>query len=108
MENIDMRYQYSQFFYCMLTECDGENFVLLDEVGFQVTMRRSRGRSEQKSKANAIIPQIRSRNISCCAIMKKMVFMVIGSKKEHIMAKLFFHFYNNYLFISNMMVLRIK
>ncbi|KRH94614.1 hypothetical protein M153_1970008878 [Pseudoloma neurophilia] len=39
---------------------------------------------------------------------KKMVFMVIGSKKEHIMAKLFFHLYKNYSCNLNKMAFRIN
>ena len=44
----------------------------IDEVGFNVSMRLSRGRSVKGSRAVKVVPSIRSRNISvCCAISRE-------------------------------------
>ncbi|KRH93578.1 hypothetical protein M153_751000353 [Pseudoloma neurophilia] len=56
IKNIEMRHKYAQSFYRLLAEYDGENFIFLDEVGFKVGMRRSRGRSERGFPANTSVP----------------------------------------------------
>ncbi|KRH93284.1 hypothetical protein M153_11580002516 [Pseudoloma neurophilia] len=71
IENIEMRHKYTQSFYRLVAEYDGENFIFFDELGFKVGMGRSRGRSERGFSANISVPKLRSRNISCCAIMRK-------------------------------------
>jgi transposase len=46
-------------------------YLFLDEVGFNVSMRRKRGRSLSGERATMTVSTIRSRNISVCCAMSK-------------------------------------
>ncbi|KAG0421621.1 hypothetical protein DMUE_6280, partial [Dictyocoela muelleri] len=70
-DTIESRYLYAQNFLRLLSENDGSNLIFLDECGFQVSMRKNRGRSLKGSKAISIVQNIRSKNISVCAAIVK-------------------------------------
>lgn len=68
---INDRFLYASKFLQFVSECDGENFIFVDEVGFNVSMRCRRGRSLKGTRAVHIVPTIRSRNISICSAITK-------------------------------------
>ena len=63
------RFKYANAFMDHLTRCTYKDFIFIDEVGFQVTMRNKRGRSKKGTRAIQVIPSTRSRNISVCCAM---------------------------------------
>jgi transposase len=66
---ITIRNSYANEFYRLLTTYNHNNFYFIDEVGFNVSIRPTRGRSLVNTIPVATVPNIRSRNISiCCAI----------------------------------------
>ncbi|KAG0441551.1 Paired box protein Pax-2-A [Dictyocoela muelleri] len=69
--NIDKRYEYVQRFLNIISENDGNNLIFIDEVGFQLSMRRGRERSQVGSRAVCPVAQIRTRNLNICAAMMK-------------------------------------
>ena len=70
-ENIVERRIYALKFLELQAEYSEPNIIFIDETGFNVSMRTSRGRSAVGTPAVLVVPQIRSRNISvCCAISK--------------------------------------
>lgn len=70
-KTIDIRYKYARTFYELEEMFSDRNIFFIDEVGFQVSMRVTKGRSLIGSTPNIRVPNIRSRNISvCCAISK--------------------------------------
>lgn len=64
---IKERKDYSSWF--LEAKNEGMNFIFFDETGFQVTMRKSHGRSEKGKKAVCITPGIKSRNKTVMACM---------------------------------------
>jgi hypothetical protein len=54
-----------------LTSVPHEKIFFLDEVGFNISMRSSRGYSRKGEAASIRVPSLRSRNISICAVMNK-------------------------------------
>ncbi|KAG0425482.1 hypothetical protein DMUE_6027, partial [Dictyocoela muelleri] len=68
---INKRFLYAQEFYRMLGENDGNNVIFLDEAGFNLSMKRGRGRSLIGKNASCIVKQLKTRNISVCASMSK-------------------------------------
>jgi transposase len=72
---VERRRLYAIEFFSFLSQKDGENIFFLDEVGFCVTMRSTRGRAPKGKRAIQLVPTLRSRNISvCCAMSKKGAF----------------------------------
>jgi transposase len=69
-DNIESRFIYASFF-LSLSEQYSDKIFFLDEVGFNISMRRRRGRSLSGEGAVMIVPTIRSRNISVCCVMSK-------------------------------------
>ncbi|KAF7694600.1 hypothetical protein CDIK_2118 [Cucumispora dikerogammari] len=68
---IESRTSYAPAYRLLETENDDKNFVFLDEVGFAVVTRPSRGRSAQGESAYLSVPAARSRNIFVVAAMNK-------------------------------------
>ena len=71
IENIEVRKQYAIQFSALPATYSEEQIIFIDEVGFNVSLRTSRGRSLIGSPALAIVPSIRSRNISICCGMNR-------------------------------------
>jgi len=62
--------------YISLSEIFSENeIIFIDEVGFKVSTRVSRGRSAVGKPAVSIVPKIRTRNISICCAMSRQGIM---------------------------------
>jgi transposase len=73
-ECIQNRYEYVQSFIRLQSRFSENQFIYIDEVGFNVSLRASRGRSLVGTPATLTVPAIKSRNISvCCAISKDQV-----------------------------------
>ena len=70
-ENITARREYATMFLNLISENNDEKIYFLDELGFSVTMRTRYGRAVIGSSPSLTVRQIRSRNISVCAIMSK-------------------------------------
>ncbi|KAG0437941.1 hypothetical protein DMUE_3400 [Dictyocoela muelleri] len=68
---ISKRFNYAQDFYQIFGENDGNNIIYLDEVRFNLSMKRSRKRSLIVTNASTIVQQLKTRNISVCAVQTK-------------------------------------
>ena len=66
-DNIQVRKEYALQFSALPSIYSEDQIVFIDEVGFNVSMRTSRGRSP----AVTVVPCIRSRNISICCAMNR-------------------------------------
>lgn len=64
---IDLRYEFAVKMVDLIAFRD--RWFFLDEIGFNVSMRTKYGWSVKGIRANVSVPQIRSRNFSCCATM---------------------------------------
>jgi transposase len=72
--NIEWRFNYASWFTPLSQQ--SVDFFFLDELGFNVSMRRRRGRSLSGKRAVLTVPAIRNRNISvCCAISRHGTFL---------------------------------
>lgn len=69
--SIDARRDYAVRFIALPSIYNEDELIFIDEVGFNVSMRTGRGRSEIGTQANMIVPQIRSKNISIVCAMNK-------------------------------------
>ena len=67
--NIEARYNYAVEFARLQNDFSDEQFYFLDEVGFALSTRRTRGRSFIGSSAVKEVTCIRSRNLSICVGM---------------------------------------
>jgi transposase len=65
------RREYANSFMMASTRVQNTRIYFLDEVGFNVSMRARRGRSQRGQRAVQVVPAIRSRNISVCCCMSK-------------------------------------
>jgi len=70
-KSIQERKAYSLKFLEYSSEFEENAIIFIDEVGFNVSMRNSRGRAAIGSPAIMTVPSIRSRNISICCAMNK-------------------------------------
>lgn len=68
---VEERAVYAANFRMLEAENDEKNFVFLDEVGFSVVSRPSRGRSRIGQSSYVVVSASRSRNISVIAAMNK-------------------------------------
>jgi transposase len=66
---ISLRCEYAQRFITLASVYAENQIIYIDEVGFNASMRTSRGRSLIGSPATLTVPSIRSRNISICCAM---------------------------------------
>ena len=67
--NIEERTTYAAEFYTLTRDFPVNGLIYLDEVGFNVSMRTSKGRSAKGTPATTIVPQLRTRNISIICAM---------------------------------------
>ena len=68
---IDIRRDFALKFVALPNVFPEEKLVFIDEVGFNVSMRTTRGRSLVGTPAIMTIPSLHSRNISICCAMNK-------------------------------------
>jgi hypothetical protein len=68
---MELRHTYSWEFLSLLPRKDGQSIFFLDEVGFNVSMRSTRGRALKGQRAIHVVPNLRTRNISICCTMSK-------------------------------------
>ncbi|XP_061504544.1 uncharacterized protein LOC133393317 [Anopheles gambiae] len=66
---IEERTTYARNFYQITRAFPVSGLIYLDEVGFNVSMRTSKGRSQKGTPAVTVVPQIRTRNISIVCAM---------------------------------------
>ncbi|KAF7702719.1 hypothetical protein CDIK_0439 [Cucumispora dikerogammari] len=69
--SIEKRLEYANIVFPVLTEHNGENIYFIDGVGFNVVMQSNKGRSLVGTRATTIVPELKSKNISCCCAMSK-------------------------------------
>jgi transposase len=75
LETIDLRAEYAESFMNIVSSIDDSKIFFIYEVGFNVCMRSSQGRSLKGTRAIKIVSSLRSRNISlCCVITKNGIF----------------------------------
>jgi transposase len=68
-ETVEKRFVYAQKFLLLQSRYSENGFIFIDEIGFNVSMRASRGRSLVGNPAIKSVPALRTRNFSiCCAI----------------------------------------
>lgn len=71
-----LRLEYARHFISLPALYSEDHYIFIDEVGFNVSMRVTRGRSLVGTPATQNVPSIRSRNISvCCAINKNGIIL---------------------------------
>ena len=68
---IDNREIYALEFRSLEESIEDKNLIFIDEVGFAVSTRTSKGRSLIGTQANLSVPAVRTRNISIFAAMNK-------------------------------------
>ena len=71
-ENIEARFNYALRFLALTEDFAASEIFFADEVGFSVSMRRKKGRSLIGTPASLILPAIRSKNISVCAVVGRL------------------------------------
>jgi transposase len=71
LDTLNEREVYARNFLDLLAIHDESDFVFIDEVSFNVTMRTRRGRSLKGTRAINVVPGLRSKNISVCCAMSK-------------------------------------
>ncbi|KRH91812.1 hypothetical protein M153_236760002, partial [Pseudoloma neurophilia] len=64
-------WMYANTFLRLISEDDGNNCFFIDEVGFQLSIRRTRGISLIGTRATTTVPGLRSNDINACAIISK-------------------------------------
>ena len=89
---------YALKFIDMTSELEDYEFVFIDEVGFNVSMRSSRGRAPIGTPATLTVPSIRSRNISICCAMNKNGIITYMSRNGAFNAEHFCAFINQLSF----------
>jgi transposase len=68
---VEIRYNYALQFLSFSERKSNECFYFLDEVGFNCSMRASRGRALKGQRAVRVVQNLRTRNISLCCTMNK-------------------------------------
>ena len=85
--SIGIRAEYASQYIEILPSVGEQNVFFFDEVGFSVAMRTTHGRSERGSRAVQIVPNLRARNISIFAVMRKNGF-IIGTREPRLSIRL--------------------
>ena len=68
-QTVEIRRAYAPNFYALTGQISETNVIFVDEMGFCISMRASRGRSAVGTPAVKVVSQIRTRNVSIiCAI----------------------------------------
>ncbi|XP_049293761.1 uncharacterized protein LOC125769223 [Anopheles funestus] len=70
-QTLEIRKEYASRFYALPGQVADTNVIFVDEVGFCVSMRASRGRSAVGTPAVKIVSQIRTRNVSIICAMNR-------------------------------------
>jgi len=70
-EIILKRLNYANTFVEILASTDDSKIFFIDEVGFNISMRARRGRSQVGTRAVQIVPGLRTRNVLVCACISK-------------------------------------
>ena len=68
-ENIEERFNYAQKYLALGNEFGDYQIIFIDEVGYNVSVRTSRGRSLVGSHAILTVPAIRTINISVYVVL---------------------------------------
>ncbi|MGL6009021.1 MAG: IS630 family transposase, partial [Culicoidibacterales bacterium] len=68
-DTLEERRKYALDYISLQSQYSESQFIFVDETGFNISMRSTRGRSLLGTPATQIVPQIRSRNISICCAM---------------------------------------
>ncbi|XP_061514175.1 uncharacterized protein LOC133393386 isoform X1 [Anopheles gambiae] len=89
---IEERRSYASMCYQISMENPDTDIVFLDEVGFKVSMRTSKGRSLKGTTPTIVVPQLRSRNISIVCAMNKSGIVHYLSHNRAINRELFTQF----------------
>lgn len=94
-KSITERRIYSLKFLDYQADFGDANIIFIDECGFNVSMRPSRGRSIIGTPAVLVVPQIRSRNISICCAMNRSGIVYYTSQNRAYNSNSFAIFLNN-------------
>jgi transposase len=70
-QNVEAKRIYARNFYSIWNENNGDDVLFLDEAGFQVSMRNIRGRSRSGTVAFIETRNLKTKNLSLCAAIKK-------------------------------------
>ncbi|KRH93503.1 hypothetical protein M153_8180002714, partial [Pseudoloma neurophilia] len=70
-QTIELRRMYANTFLRVISKDDGNNCFFIDEVDFQLSICRTRGRSRLGTLATTTVPGLRNKNINACAIISK-------------------------------------
>jgi transposase len=70
-ETIEQRAIYADMFLQLLSTTEDRKILFLDEVGFSVSLRATRGRAPRGSRAVHEVAALRTRNISVLSVMNK-------------------------------------
>ena len=79
LDNIEERYAYAMKYYDLQGQYPESKFIFIDEVGFNVSLRLSRGRSRIGTPAIATVSALRTRNISVCCAMSNRGIVLFSS-----------------------------
>lgn len=71
MNTIEVRATYALNWLDLREIYEAGNFIFIDEVGFNISMRSRRGRSLRGTRAVQTVSALRSKNISVCCAMSK-------------------------------------
>jgi len=71
-KSIDDREEYALAYFRMLSQIDESRVYVVDEVGFNTSMRSSLGRSLRGTIAIHVVQGLRSKNISVCCCLSKL------------------------------------
>lgn len=82
-ENIETRYRFAIKYIDILGHYGPTEIIFIDEVGFNVSMRNSRGRSLAGTPAIMRVPNVRTRNLSFCAAMCSQGLIPFVEEIEH-------------------------
>jgi transposase len=69
--SIEARYRYALQFLELSQRGDPDKIFFLDELGFNVSMRSTRGWAPVGERATQVVPGLRTRNISVCCTMSR-------------------------------------
>ena len=89
---IEERSTYARNFYQITRAFPVSGLIYLDELGFNVSMRTSKGRSQKGTPAVTVVPQIITRNISIVCAMNSNVIVQYVTHNQPVNRELFTNF----------------
>ncbi|KAF7685097.1 hypothetical protein CDIK_4154 [Cucumispora dikerogammari] len=92
---IETRKVYALDYVALQGQFSEDLFVFIDEVGLNVSMRATRGRSSVGSAATLVIPSLRSRNVSICCAMNRNGILYYQSHTTSFNTEFFGNFIDN-------------